>query len=166
MPKKKKRRPLKSLKKLQPSIPEVSRFKLGDKPISFHEIKDLTPVFAFNYISLRKTNKCFNCDDIAQKTYHKFFKRLKNISRVYFRELIEGGSAIRFHHIDFNDERVKIMVSDFREALTPKSQSLDDENTPELYQFSIGGEKRIFGFLGKLGIFYLVWFDHSHSIYG
>ena len=89
MPKKKKRRPLKSLKKLQPSIPEVSRFKLGDKPISFHEIKDLTPVFAFNYISLRKTNKCFNCDDIAQKTYHKFFKRLKNISRVYFRELIE-----------------------------------------------------------------------------
>ena len=166
MPKKKKRRSLKSLKDFQPSIPEVSRFKLGEKRFSFYEIRDLTPVFSFEYISLCKTNKCFNCDNITQKTYHKFFERLKNISRVYFKELIEGGSAIRFHNVDFNDERVKIMVSDFREALTPKSQSLDDENTPELYQFSIGGEKRIFGFLGKLGIFYLVWFDHSHSIYG
>jgi len=166
MPKKKERRPLKSLKKFQPSIPEVSRFKLGDKLVSFHEIKDLTPVFAFNYVSLRKSDKCFNCGDIAQKTYHKFFERLKNISRVYFKELIEGGSAIRFHNVDFNDERVKIMVSDFRGALTSKLETLDDENTPELYQFSIGGEKRIFGFLGKLGIFYLVWFDHSHSIYG
>ena len=166
MPKKKKRRPLKSLKKFKPSIPEVSRFKLGNKRFSFYEIRDLTPVFSFEYISLHKTNKCFNCDNIAKKTYHKFFERLKNISRFYFKELIEAGRTIRFHGIDFKDERVKITVRDFREALTSRLETLDDENTPELYQFSIGGEKRIFGFLGKLGIFYLVWFDHSHSIYG
>lgn len=163
MPKKNKRRPLKSLKKFQPLIPEVSRFKLGDKPVSFHEIKDLTPVFAFNHVSLRKSNKCFNCESITKKTYYKFFKRLRDISSVYYKELIEGGSAIRFHLIDFNN--VKITVNDFRGALTSRPETLDDENTPELYQFSIGGEKRIFGFLGKLGIFYLVWFDHSHSIY-
>lgn len=166
MPKKEKKKPLKSLKDFQPSIPEVSRFKLGNKRFSFYEIRDLTPVFSFEYISLHKTNKCFNCDNIAQKTYHKFFERLKNISGVYFKELIEAGRTLRFHHVNFNDKRVKIKVSDFREALTPKPETLDDENTPELYQFSIGGEKRIFGFLIKQGIFYLVWFEIEHSIYG
>ena len=60
MPKKNKKKPLGFLKKLQPSIPEVSRFELGNKPVSFHEIKNLTPVFAFNHVSLRKSNKCFN----------------------------------------------------------------------------------------------------------
>ncbi len=166
MSKKKKRRPLKSLKDFQPSIPEVSRFKLGEKRFSFYEIRDLTPVFSFEYISLCKTNKCFNCDNITQKTYHKFFERLKNISRVYFKELMEAGRTVRFHRVDFNEKRVKITVSDFREALTPKPETLDDENTPELYQFSIGREKRIFGFLIKQGIFYLVWFEIEHSIYG
>jgi len=79
---------------------------------------------------------------------------------------MEAGRTVRFHRVDFNEKRVKITVSDFREALTPKPETLDDENTPELYQFSIGGEKRIFGFLIKQGIFYLVWFEIEHSIYG
>jgi len=165
MPKRSKKKLLKLFKDFQPSIPQVGRFQLGDKPTSFHEIRDLTPVFAFNYISLRKTNKCFNCDGIDQKTYHHFFKRLRSISSVYFKELTTGGRAIRFHHVDFSDKRVKITVNDFREALTSRLETLGDENTPELYQFSIGGEKRIFGFLGNWGIFYFVWFDHDHSIY-
>ena len=63
------------------------------------------------------------------------------------------------------DKRVAVTENDFKKALTQNSGILDEKNTPTLYQFSIGGKQRAFGFLGYYGTFYLVWFDYDHSIY-
>lgn len=153
------------LKAYSPSPPERRKFKLGDDPVSLYENKHQNPVFSFQYISMNRSEKSFSNPSIQKKDYHSFLERLKTIADVSYQQMDQGGISYRFHSVDFNDEKVTVTESEFRKALMPGSKTLNEENTPTLYQFSITGKQRAFGFLGYYGTFYLVWFDYDHSIY-
>lgn len=153
------------LKDYSPSPPDRKRFSLGDKPANLNENRHHCPVFSFQYVSMNKTKKCFNNSSIRTKDYHAFLERLKKISLVSYEKMDQGGISFRFHPVNFDDSGVTITENDFKKALTPTPHILDEGNTPTLYQFSIGGKQRVFGFLGYYGTFHLVWYDYDHSVY-
>jgi hypothetical protein len=77
MPKAEKRKrfnvgePLLQIDKIQN---EVSKYKLGLTGYSFHEIKNLKPVFAFDYLSLSGGELCFNSKDLSKEDYLGFLE--------------------------------------------------------------------------------------------
>ena len=143
----------------------VSKYQLGEKGYSFHDIKKLTPVFAFDYLSLNESELCFNCKKYNDKDFIGLLDGLKKVSKIPY-ETLKTIPNYRFHSIDFDDSRVTLSRNDFREVFTSKEEQLPDEQLPTLYQFDLQyvGEARVCGFLYK-GIFYLVWYDRYHSIY-
>ena len=165
MTKKKDKKSKKFLKDYNPISPGRTRFKLGDIPANLYENRFHYPVFSFHYISLEKSKKSFNNPLIKTRDYHSFLERLKGLSQVSYEQMDQGGISFRFHAVNFDDKRVTVTENDFKKALTSNPEILDEKNTPTLYQFSIGGKQRAFGFLGYYGTFYLVWFDYDHSIY-
>lgn len=141
-------------------IPSNSeKYSLGLKGSSFNKIKNLKPTFAFDYISLKKSELCFNSTLIKTKNYHSFFDKLKRISNLTYDDLSKDVS-FKFHSVDF----AKINIGDYKKCLTNNTSSITDENLPTLYQFKLFEEARACGFLYK-GVFYLVWFDRNHEIY-
>jgi hypothetical protein len=143
----------------------VSKYTLGEKGYSFYEIKKLTPVFAFDYLSLEGSDLCFNSNRFRVEDFIGLLDGLKKVSKIPY-ETLKTIPNYRFHSIDFDDSRVNISKKDFRNKLTFKEDLLPDEALPTLYQFDLQyvQEARVCGFLFK-GIFYLVWYDRFHSIY-
>jgi hypothetical protein len=150
---------LDGLKKLK------SKYNLGENGLSFYEIRELKPVFAFDYLSLNKTNLCFNCPDLSTTDFIGFLEGLKKNSSITYNEL-KVNPYYRFHSINFDKDNISIKRSDFKRALTFKEQFLKDEELPTLYQFDLHYRQkaRACGFLFK-GVFYIVWFDKDHVIY-
>ena len=143
----------------------VSKYKIGEKGYSFYDIKKLTPVFAFDYLSLEETELCFNCDRLKVADFIGLLKGLKTISGITY-ETLKNIPNYRFHSVDFDDPRVSITRKDFRSILSTREDLLPDEALPTLYQFDFQYmyEARVCGFLYK-GLFYLVWYDRYHNIY-
>lgn len=144
---------------------QSTRYKLGEKGVSFHEIKSRTPVFAFDYLSLSSTGLCFDSKTLITEDYLGFLRGLKKLSNITYEDL-KRIPNYRFHSIDFTDPRVCIPKKEFKKILTNKSNLLADDELPTLYQIDIQyvSEARVCGFLYK-GIFYIVWYDRNHAIY-
>lgn len=144
---------------------KISKYKLGERGFSFHFIKHLKPTFAFDYLSFKGTEICFNSEYLELKDYIGLLEGLKKVSTITYDEL-SRTPIFRFHKIDFDDSRVTINRKDFKSALTFKENLLDDNDLPTLYQFDLQyvQEARVCGFLFK-GVFYLVWYDRHHEIY-
>ena len=144
---------------------QQTKYKLGEKGYSFYDIKNLKPVFAFDYLSLSGSELCFNSNNLAAKDYIGLLQGLKKISSISYNDL-EVTPNYRFHSIDFSDKRVSISRKDFKQILTFKDELLKDEELPNLYQFDLQyvQEARACGFLYK-GVFYLIWYDRYHKIY-
>jgi hypothetical protein len=146
-------------------INHQTKYKLGEKGYSFYDIKNLKPVFAFDYLSLLNTELCFNSLNLDTKDFIGLLEGLKKISSITYNEL-KINRSYRFHTINFDDPKVSIHKKEFKKALTYKVDLLNDEELPNLYQFDIQyvQEARVCGFLYK-GVFYLVWYDRHHQIY-
>lgn len=144
---------------------QQTKYKLGEKGYSFYDIKNLKPVFAFDYLSLSGSELCFNSNNLAAKDYIGLLQGLKKISSISYNDL-KVTPNYRFHSIDFSDKRVSISRKDFKQILTFKDELLKDEELPNLYQFDLQyvQEARACGFLYK-GVFYLIWYDRYHKIY-
>lgn len=142
-----------------------SKYRIGEKGFSFYEIRELKPVFAFDYLSLNGSELCFNSSDLAEKDFIGLLEGLKRNSAITYNEL-RTNRYYRFHPIDFEKDNVSISKTDFKKTLTFKEDLLSDDELPTLYQFDLhyNQKARACGFLFK-GVFYLVWFDNNHKIY-
>lgn len=143
------------------------KYKLGVNGVSFYDIRELKPVFAFDYLSLSNSVLCYDCAKLTSDDYLGFLTALKTNSQFTYNEL-RTNPSFRFHPIDFDKDKDKISIKrkDFKKVLTHKPEELSDEELPTLYQFDLHYKQksRACGFLYK-GIFYLVWFDKDHLIY-
>lgn len=146
-------------------IVQHSRYKLGDSGYNFFDIKGFRPIFAFDYLSLKGGELCFDSEGLIREDYIGLLQGLRMISSKTYEEL-KVTKNYRFHTIDFDDKRVAISRKDFKMMLVPDEKLLPDEQMPHLYQldFSYQREARICGFLYQ-GVFYLVWYDRDHKIY-
>ena len=142
-----------------------AKYQLGESGMSFYEIRELKPVFAFDYLSLERTPLCFNSVGLDVDDYIGFLDGLKRNSAKTYHEL-STNRYYRFHSIDFDNDNISITRKHFKQALTNKEELLDDEELPTLYQFDLHYHQkaRACGFLFK-GVFYLIWFDKDHIIY-
>lgn len=147
------------------NIQQVSKYKIGESGYSFYAIKNLKPVFAFDYVSLMGHDLCFNSHKLDIKDYVGFIEGLKKISNTTYNEL-HDVAAYRFHKINFDDPSVTITKKQFKAVLTHKDDLLKDEELPTLYQFDLQylQKARVCGFLFK-GVFYVIWYDRDHTIY-
>lgn len=142
-----------------------SKYSFGEKDFAFHDIRDLKPVFAFDYLSLNETDLCFNSSDLTKGDLIGLLDGLKRNSSITYHEL-STNKYYRFHPIDFERDKISIRKKDFKRALTSKEDALSDDELPTLYQFDLhyNQKARACGFLFK-GVFYLVGFDNNHVIY-
>jgi hypothetical protein len=146
-------------------LKEYSKYELGEKGYSFYQVKNLKPVFAFDYISLDGEELCFNYGDYTKHDFIGLLEGLKKVSEHTY-DTLHQTKAFRFHKIDFDGKGVSITRKMFKEKLTNFPDKLSDDEIPNLWQFDLQyiQKARVAGFLYK-GIFYLVWYDRDHLIY-
>ena len=77
-----------------------SKYNLGEKGFTFYEIRELKPVFAFDYLSLNNSNLCFNASDLTTEDFIGFLEGLKKNSFVTYHEL-STNKYYRFHSVNF-----------------------------------------------------------------
>lgn len=144
---------------------ENDKYKIGVKGLSFYDIREMKPIFAFDYLSLNQSELCYDCNKLSADDYLGFLTALKINSQFTYNHL-RTTPNFRFHPIDFDKDNLSIKRKDFKKVLTYKPDELTDEELPTLYQFDLHYKQksRACGFLYK-GIFYLVWFDKNHIIY-
>ncbi|WP_298884701.1 hypothetical protein [uncultured Polaribacter sp.] len=152
-------------KQLENAINSLSKYKVGEQGIPFHSVKNLKPFFAFDYLSLDKTDLCFNCKTNNRDDLLGLLEGLKKVSS-YTYESMRLTKALRFHSINLWDKEVNLQPKDFLKILAPSYRGMTENELPTLYQFDLQYtiEARAVGFLYK-GIFYLVWYDRNHIIY-
>ena len=148
------------LKEWELTIPDVfKKYSLGDNTDSIVDVKQLKPVFSFDYISLRNTQFCFNGKTLGRSDYKKLITALKDISKYTYEELSNNK---KFHFHDIKWEDVTISSSDFHKCVYGNLYKGEDDITP--YQIKVFDKSRIIGFLYK-SVFYLVMFDIGHNAY-
>lgn len=144
---------------LKLQIPEPAiKYRKGEKTDDFHEIKNIYPVFAFDYISMQKSDFCFNGRLLGTKDYAKLLQALKSISGFTYQQM---NDEYRFHFHEVEWEEVSVSASDFYKCVNGKYDG-EEDITP--YQFKVFEEARIIGFIYR-GIFHLVMFDRGHNAY-
>lgn len=140
----------------------ADKYNFGKGGNQLAQIKNVKPIFAFDYLSFSKTKLCFNSKLIdKKKDYLKLLESLKKISCKTYNELSIDRS-FHFHDVDFHD--TKFSEKDFVKCLVVDVSKIDETNIPTVYQFKVFEEARIFGFFYK-GVFYPVWFDRNHEVY-
>jgi hypothetical protein len=150
---------------LESAINSLSKYKVGEQGIPFHSVKNLKPIFAFDYLSLNETELCFNVKSNDRDDLLGFLEGLKKVSSFTY-ERMRLTKALRFHSINLLDKNVSLNPSDFLKVLAPSYRGMTENELPTLYQFDLQYkiEARAVGFLYK-GVFYVVWYDRNHIIY-
>lgn len=147
----------------------LAKYKLGEKDVvSLYHLQHLTPVFAFDYVSFNSGNLCFNGVHLKPEDFVGFLNGLKKISPIPY-ETLTRVDIYRFHKVSFNDD-ISISINDYKAILYPNERlraEVKDEELPTLYQFDLHyiQKARALGFVFK-GIFYLIWYDRNHEVYG
>lgn len=152
------------LSEYDPSKDIPQKFQIGDKPCNLYENLNFTPTFCFKYISLNGKELCFNFNKINTKGYHKLFEKLKLLSSITFKELSSNSKFHKFHPVSFSDN-ITLSKHQYKKYLTNKPDELNDDQLPTLYQFEVFEEKRVMGFLGYYGLFFILIYDFNHNIY-
>ena len=143
-----------------PISDSFGKYELGKSSDDFNDIKDLKPIFSFDYISLDKNEFGFMGTLLGSKDYKNLLKSLKDISKHTYGQLSKEH-CFHFHEIDWND--VSVQSSAFYKCIYGEFYNgTETDITP--YQFKSYQEARVIGFLYK-GVFYLVMFDRGHNAY-
>jgi len=66
---------------------KIDKYKIGEKGLSFYDIREMKPIFAFDYLSLNTTELCFNCESLKMEDYLGFITALKTNSQFTYNEL-------------------------------------------------------------------------------
>lgn len=150
---------------LDKSVNSLSKYKLGVEGKSFHFIKAMKPIFAFDYLSLESSEICFDNKVLVKDDFVGFFEGLKKISAKTYDEM-KRNPYYRFHSIDLFDPKVDLQPRRLRKILAPSGKGLTENELPTLYQFDLQYKSaaRAVGFL-YMGVFYIVWYDRYHKIY-
>ena len=98
------------LKEWEISIPDVHcKYKVGEKSDVFEDVKELKPVFSFDYVSLKGGTFCFNGSSLGRKDYTKLIQALKNISSHTYKTL-NDEYRFHFHNINWDPNQISINV--------------------------------------------------------
>ncbi len=145
------------------------KYNWGDKVLGFVELEHYTPIFAFDYLSFKQTKYCFDNPKLTTEDFIRLFKKKKEISNIKYTKL-HDDYRYRFHNMN-NCPSLKYLQNQLYEIAKESGCKRQFFNLPELYQFEIytddanGIGQRAIGFIGKSGVFYLVWLDYEHSAY-
>lgn len=134
------------------------KYELGKQSDNFNDIKNSHPFFSFEYISLNKSDYCFNSTITSAKDLVKLLSGLQKISKNTY-AILDREKLYHFHDINWDETNVK--ESEFYKCIYKGSKY---ERSITAYQVKVFEEARIFGFIYK-GIFYLVMFDRGHNAY-
>ena len=137
-----------------------------------YEHEGLTPLFAFDYISLNESSFCFNNPAISAADWMAFMKKCKGISGLKYSDMLDKSyeDEHRFHQVKFKQLR-PYGLDKYIEDLCRNSAKTSKFSIPDIYQFGLYTDKennrapRIVGFIGKWAVFYLLWFDVGHLLY-
>ena len=141
-----------------PIIEAHAKYEIGKETDVFDDVKNLKPIFSFDYVSMKNGFFCFNGNTLGRKDYVKLIKSLKEVS-LYTYETMNKEYRFHLHSIDWDD--VTVSESDFYKCIYGEYHG-EKDITP--YQFKVYEEARIIGFLYR-GVFYLVMFDRGHRAY-
>ena len=148
---------------------EVARVKPRGKPrpdqraplsIPSRSTSDiLEPLLRFSFKFLDLDHEVFRCRDREPIYFQRLLERMKDLSGMPVSELTNArpNAALRFHRINWRDERVSVKSFGIR------GWERFDEDA---WQFSLSANEhgRVHGFL-YLGVFYIVWLDPEHRLY-
>ena len=135
------------------------KYKLGEQTDKFNEISQLQPIFSFDYISLNKSNFCFDGTTLGKPEYKNLLTGLKDVSQ-YSYHVLNRNDRFHFHEVKWKD--VNYSSSHFHKSVY--GEFFNDESDLTPYQFKVFGKARVVGFLYK-GVFYLVLFEVGHKGY-
>ena len=141
-----------------------ARFDDGDRPglggsRAGREGTGRTSLLCFSFKYFDPDHPTCHCRDRDDGYFRKLLERIKALSGLAVAELTagRGGKALRFHPVDFAEDRVSQAGFGI-----PGGNEFDDD----AWQFSVSANEhgRVCGFL--LGdVFYIVWLDAGHQIY-
>lgn len=134
------------------------KYQLGKGSDAFEDIKDLKPVFSFDYASFEHDGFAFDSKTLGANDYKKLIKGLKDISTHSY-SVINQEYRFHFHEVKWED--VAVSESDFYKCIYGVNTQKRDVKP---YQFKVFEEARIIGFVYR-GVFYLVLFDRGHNAY-
>jgi hypothetical protein len=132
----------------------------------------LTPVFAFDHLSLSGTDFCFNNPKIPATDWVKLMHKCNQVSKLKYSEMLDKSyeDEHRFHIVPHSLLIAAGLMPHLREICTRSAKS-SKILIPDIYQFGLYTDHleekapRILGFVGKWAVFYLIWFDLKHLIY-
>jgi hypothetical protein len=133
------------------------------------ELEDFTLSFAYDYASVDASTLCFNNHSIIIDDYRYFFQFKKEVSTISVKQLLNNKHEYRFHTIDLYQK--KTLIEPLKKLLGIKEEKIKVSSLPTIYQLGVYTDSdnqkapRIVGFIGYYGIFHVLWFDYSHSIY-
>lgn len=137
-----------------------TKFDSQKRRIIPSQIDEEKPIaFNFKYLCKKSKDK-FDYEQCDSNYFSKLLERLRAISLMNIKELRSvqaNPDSIRFHRLEFRTDR----------RLKEKTFGLGDDKDDEAYQFEISAKKhgRIHGFLIE-NIFFIVWLDPKHELYG
>lgn len=134
------------------------KYEVGDASDKFEEIRQLKPVFSFDYACMDRGEFSFNYTGISSRDYAKLIAGLKQCS-VNSYETLNNEKMFHFHDIAWNS--VTIKESDFYKCISP---AYGEDRDLTAYQFKVFEEARVIGFIYRT-VFYLVMFDRGHKAY-
>jgi hypothetical protein len=124
------------------------------------------PVFGFDYLSLNQGPFCFNNPAIPSRDFVELLRRFQRISLLTYSEIQDKtiGNGYHFHEVEKHRLNSHGLADEFQKKLVGRTRAL-----PPVYQFALYTDKnaapRVLGYIGKWGIFYLLWLDYGHLLY-
>lgn len=130
------------------------------EPIKTNSAADiLSPLLRFSFKFLDLDHELFHCKGREAIYFQRLLDRMKDLSGTPVSALTNArpNAALRFHRIDWQDDRVSVKSFGIRGW---------EEYDQEAWQFSISANEhgRIHGFLIE-NVFYVVWLDPEHQLY-
>jgi hypothetical protein len=107
---------------------------------------------------MKKKEFCFNSKLVKGiKGYHSVFDGLKRISDITY-GVLSTDKTFHFHIVNLSDTSIP------EASICKMLGNIPSEQLPDIHQFKINKEVRMFGFLHS-GIFYLLLLDANHRAY-
>lgn len=137
---------------------------------SINEVKEMTPLISYEYISLNQSDFCFDYPELSNFDYTQYFKILRDISKKQIIELLDKPDhQLHFHMINLHVK--KELQEKVRNILDLQRKK---DELPLVCQFAlytnetIEGQKtkapRVIAMVYK-GTFYILFVDVYHQTY-
>lgn len=151
-------------------------YTFGSEIHPLEEIQSNTPTFNYNYLSLDKSNLCFNNVALDKREFTEYFKIVKEISSIPISELL-GKEKEKYHCHTIEGSKLDRIEYKIKRLL-----SVDDKikltELPMVGQFAIYTDPpktesnkiiskapRVVFIFGNFGVLHILLLDYDHEIY-